>query len=237
LLEHLCVMASFLEPELPKLMLKAELKKLYATLFKKTRELKKCLIKYENRSNTHFTLKNGEELKLKTISSVKDIKESLNKLSSFLDTYFSSKIYQVVNSIVKMYESLTDEVKINLVCEHKKIKGIINSNELREVISIIFENAFESLFYKGLKEKNINLFIEENGGRVLIKIEDNGIGVGHKYRDLIFNQGYSSKGIKRGFGLSYALACVQKYGGNLFLDKNYTAGAKFVVDLIQTSNL
>ena len=202
LLEHLCVMASFLEPELPKLMLKSQLKNLYSSLLKKTQKLKKCLMEYEIHSVTNFTIKNAEGLKFKTVSAVKDIKESLNKLSLFLDTYFSSNVYQVVNSIVKIYGSLTNEVKINLICEHKKIKGIINSNELREVISIIFENAFESLFYKGSNEKNINLYIEQNEGRAIIKIEDNGTGVGHKYKDLIFKEGYSSEGIKHA-GLDY----------------------------------
>ena len=72
----------------------------------------------------------------------------------------------------------------------------------REVISIIFENAFESLFYKGSNKKNINLYIEQNEGRAIIKIEDNGTGVGHKYKDLIFKEGSACRGYKNA-GLDY----------------------------------
>ena len=64
-------------------------------------------------------------------------------------------------------------------------------------------------------------------------VEDTGPGVAEEDRDRIFVrfQKLDDFGEGLGLGLSISLQFAQMLGGNLYLDKDYTGGSRFVLEL------
>jgi C4-dicarboxylate-specific signal transduction histidine kinase len=56
--------------------------------------------------------------------------------------------------------------------------------------------------------------------------------VPEEIRSRVLVGGETTKGEGRGFGLRYAQKLLRKYGGRLTYDERYTAGARFVFELL-----
>ena len=85
--------------------------------------------------------------------------------------------------------------------------------------------------------KHATLRISADNGQVLFTIEDDGIGIPPKEADHIFeefvqlDEYYDGTGI----GLTVARSLARRLGGDILLDADFTAGARFVLTLPYTS--
>ena len=80
------------------------------------------------------------------------------------------------------------------------------------IISNLVNNAFEAK-NSGNHLIKINAKLENN--KLNMVIADNGPGIPQESILKIMQQGYSTKGSNRGFGLSYAKAEIEKIGGSI----------------------
>lgn len=101
--------------------------------------------------------------------------------------------------------------------------------EISQVILNLLNNAFDAV--KPLKEKWVNIFVEELPDEIEISVIDSGGGVSVENRGKIFQPFFTTKEIGRGgLGLSISKGIIDSSGGTLSYDAS-AANTKFVVRL------
>ena len=102
------------------------------------------------------------------------------------------------------------------------------------MISNLIDNAIK---YAGETSPEINVSIEKNEKRFILKISDNGIGMKTEELKNIFNKFYRAptgnvhnvKGF--GIGLSYVQLMVEKHGGSIKVNSQIGQGTQFTIVL------
>lgn len=153
-----------------------------------------------------------------------------------------------------------NEVTLNMkkISVHDLIKGILNNiellinekngkvelildadNDLIMADEIHFANLLNNLFDNALKYSKENLLITINtssgGGKLKIKIEDNGIGMTKETLNKIFEKFYRAhtgnihnvKGF--GLGLSYVKTIIEAHGGSIKAESSLGKGSSFTI--------
>lgn len=77
----------------------------------------------------------------------------------------------------------------------------------------------------------INVDIEQINKRVLIAVEDNGIGISEEMFEKIFEPNFTSKNSGMGLGLTMVRKMVEDYGGKISLNSEVGKGTKFIISL------
>jgi signal transduction histidine kinase len=88
-------------------------------------------------------------------------------------------------------------------------------------------NALEAMPDGG----GILIVAQKNGKNVLVKVEDNGPGIPEEVRERLFQPFVSGKKNGLGLGLALSRQTILDHGGDLWADKEVTAGARFWVRL------
>ncbi|MGM9684474.1 MAG: ATP-binding protein [Eubacteriales bacterium] len=105
------------------------------------------------------------------------------------------------------------------------------SGMLVTVIGNLLDNAFdamnEDIDYQGKKELVFGIY--SRPGTVLITVDDTGKGICESDLDLIFENGYSTKGEDRGTGLFQVKSIVENYGGKITVESQEGVGTSFSV--------
>ena len=171
--------------------------------------------------------RNGKEI----IESVKTIKKSLDRLSNIFEDYFISDFRKEIYTVVNKYKQLNHDISISFCDLSSQTHAIVNNDELKEILVILFSNSIEALSISDKTNKMININIKNTETKIIIEFENNGVDIDENIRGKIFTDKATTKGEKRGFGLYYAKNCLQKYGGSIYLDELYNDGTKFVIEL------
>jgi len=68
---------------------------------------------------------------------------------------------------------------------------------------------------------------------VVVEFADNGPGIPPEFRDKVFDPFFTTKEVGKGtgLGLSISYGIIKEHGGELFLDKSYDGGSKFMIKL------
>lgn len=110
-----------------------------------------------------------------------------------------------------------DDAKI--VC--KKLKPFMcDGVQIRVILSELIKNAKEA------SADEIQVSAAQDGDRILLKVEDNGIGMTESERKLAFSPFFSGRESNRGlgFGLSKVWRLVQQLGGEIDISKREPKG-------------
>jgi PAS domain S-box-containing protein len=172
--------------------------------------------------------RNGREI----IESVKTIKKSLDRLSKIFEDYFVSNFREEIYIVANKYKRLNHDISISFCDLSNHTHAIVNKDELKEILVILFSNSIEALSISDKTNKIININVKNTESKIIIEFENNGVDIDENVRGKIFTEKATTKGEKRGFGLYYSKKCLQKYGGSIYLDELYDKGTKFVIELI-----
>jgi signal transduction histidine kinase len=172
--------------------------------------------------------RNGREI----IESVKTIKKSLDRLSKIFEDYFISNFREEIYIVANKYKRLNHDISISFCDLSNHTHAIVNKDELKEILVILFSNSIEALSISDKTNKIININVKNTESKIIIEFENNGVDIDENVRGKIFTEKATTKGEKRGFGLYYSKKCLQKYGGSIYLDELYDKGTKFVIELI-----
>jgi len=117
--------------------------------------------------------------------------------------------------------------------ESRQLAVVGDENALRRVIDILLDNAFKYTTAPG----KVTLAAEEHGGRIVVSIEDTGIGISPEDQARIFERFYrADKARSRelggsGLGLAIAQWIVQLHKGSISVTSELGKGSVFRVDL------
>ena len=99
------------------------------------------------------------------------------------------------------------------------------------VIGNLLDNAFESMNNADDINENKELLfgIYSRPGAVLITVDDTGTGIKEDNIDMIFVQGFSTKGEGRGTGLYQVKSMIENFGGKITVESQEGVGTSFSV--------
>jgi signal transduction histidine kinase len=133
-----------------------------------------------------------------------------------------------VNLIVKNNEGY---VKLHFKALQSEVLG--NELHFTNVIVNILDNAIKYTE----KPPKIDIYTENVGNKILIKIKDQGLGMGKNVQKQVFNKFYrEQKGnvhnVKgHGLGLSYVKKIVENHQGNIMVESEKGKGSTFIIKI------
>lgn len=104
-----------------------------------------------------------------------------------------------------------------------------NEEGLEQIMHHLIENAIK-FTHEGSIEVNCS---QNDSGKVVITVTDTGLGIAKEQQAKIFEQFFKVDNFQQGIGLGLTVSkkIANKLGGDLFLDSDYTGGARFVLTL------
>ena len=131
------------------------------------------------------------------------------------------------------------ELNINFVlregCYYSAADMNLPSEMLITVIGNLLDNAFDAMNegsdYKDHKELMFGIYSKP--GAVLITVDDTGSGIKSSDLELIFENGFSTKGEGRGTGLYQVKAMVENFGGKITVESQEGVGTSFSVSFVK----
>lgn len=107
---------------------------------------------------------------------------------------------------------------------------LTNSRYAVHALAQLLENAV-----KFTNEGSITLRMTSSGTKICFSVEDTGIGIPADQTEHIFEEFVQLNEFAdgAGIGLTVARSIAQRMGGNLWLDTDYTQGARFVLELLK----
>ena len=101
---------------------------------------------------------------------------------------------------------------------------------LKRALSNLIDNAAEAMQRSLLRELRISTALLENG-MIELSIADTGTGLTDEMRERLFLPYFSTKQRGTGLGLAIAAKIIQEHQGSIRAEKNFPAGAKFIIEL------
>lgn len=141
-------------------------------------------------------------------------------------------VFFTSSELETMANSSDINLELNVDVKSEKLSIVTLGVVLNQVVVNLAKNAIHSLNTMEDQDKRLKVEIKEIDDMIHFSIEDNGPGIKPEKLDLIFEEGYSSKGKDgSGVGLYICRKGILASGGNIFVDKNMERGAKFTFNL------
>lgn len=179
-------------------------------------------------------LLNGIKDNVKSITDIVDKMLQLadkdsNEFAHDIETIYCN---QTLSAIIYKYRS---QVKSDIDLQYTS--DVINRFSIRtnkEAITKILDHLIQNAI-KFTQKGSITLHCEESYDhqQVLISLADTGKGIPAEQQDKVFDGFHKVDSFQQGIGLGLAVSkkITQKLGGDLTIDKNYTGGTRFVLQL------
>jgi len=190
-----------------------------------------------NSQHLDLLIKNKKEKKL--IKSIIEDNDKAAKIISTLKSVFSNNTtYHIIefDSFIESYKPFliqaASEKNIFLKFHlDSSVSVKINSDQIQQVISNLFQNSIQALSRIEKKKKVIEIktFIKNN--KLIFLISDNGPGVDPKIKNKIFELYESSKNENIGLGLWLCKYIISLHKGTIKVNKQILKGAEFLIEL------
>ena len=122
---------------------------------------------------------------------------------------------------------------IKLIFENKVPADLVIKSDVMRIQQILINYLTNAI--KNTEKGTITLgcTVDETPGCVSFYVADTGIGVPVDKAEIIFNRYVKLDSFKQGAGLGLSICSIlaEKLGGKVYLDRNYSPGARFVLDI------
>jgi light-regulated signal transduction histidine kinase (bacteriophytochrome) len=146
------------------------------------------------------------------------------------DLYVIETAVPLQKSLLNLKKLIDEEQCIITVDDLPLVRGD------ESLLTLLFQNLISNAIkFKSDKNPEIHIRAEQSGGRAIIFIEDNGIGIDEKYADRIFNifKRLHSRNEYPGTGLGLAVCkrIIERHNGTIGFKKNPSGGTIFFFEL------
>lgn len=184
-----------------------------------------------------ITIKDNAALELfsKVNETARSLDKMLVKLQSISDVSTQQLIYKEVslvdifNDICHTYKTEIQRLGIVTSCKISLGRAFVSYPGM---VRVILENLIENAIYFSEKTRpEIRLDALQQGDHCLITVEDNGPGIDQAIRPHLFQMYFrgSERSKGNGLGLFIVRKAIEKLGGSVELDEEFTDGARFVL--------
>ncbi len=181
-----------------------------------------------------------EEQKIldKVVQAAEKCSTIVKNLLKFSRKHETEKANININNILYDVVSISkNQFKVNNIIIEKNFSELLlmtvgDSNQLNSVFLNLINNAYDVMYSANKKGKLIIKTYQENNN-IVIEFIDDGPGIPEEIQCKIFKPFFTTKKVGKGTGLGLSLCAgiIQEHRGQLYLDKTYNQGAKFVVKI------
>jgi two-component system, OmpR family, phosphate regulon sensor histidine kinase PhoR len=149
-------------------------------------------------------------------------------------------VNEVLKEVISNYSELANEKKINIKFINSKKDFIVKGD--KEKLTVLFKNILDNSIKYSLPSTEIICEMNSKNGKVLIMIEDQGIGIPKKDILRITERFYRSDNGKKlkiegtGIGLSIVKHIINQHEGELRISSVEGKGSEFIVELQEFEN-
>lgn len=146
------------------------------------------------------------------------------------------QLEEIINIVIKNTKDFLDRKKINLKFEKPTAplsKVLIDKEKMELAIQNLLENAIKYTLSGG----EITIFLKEEGGQLVFKIQDNGVGIPKDQQDRIFTKFFRGSNAIRletegsGLGLYTAKNIIIGHNGDIWFESEEGKGTIFYFSL------
>ena len=134
--------------------------------------------------------------------------------------------------IADNYRHKYTDIPIEINAE-KVSEVLIDKDELKDMLEILFNNAYQAMNRSDSEERKIEIKILPSNNKCTLQFQNIGSRIDEKVRERLFEIGASSNSDERGFGLYYIRDCITKFGGDIFYDEGFKDGVRFNLEFKQ----
>ena len=146
-----------------------------------------------------------------------------------------AKLPEKNNEIINLNTEIEDILRVfndDLIFVHSN-KSNIMINMDRIYLSRIITNLVTNAQQAQSDERNllVNVDIEQHQRKVVISVQDNGVGIAENMFERIFEPNFTSKNSGMGLGLSMVRKMVEDYKGQITVKSELGKGSTFIITL------
>lgn len=187
--------------------------------------------------------KQNEIKKEDLISEINSLAKNFSLVRTFIDKQLTGEkapriteptnISEVLSTILAIYNDKIQKLQIKTFTKNKVATRVNTDNfKLEEILAHLVLNAIESLAKTNQTDKFIKITATKEQEMLIVKVCDNGTGISSTNISHIFDFGYTTKGIKSGFGLQASQIAAKDLGGTLeAFSKGLNRGATFTLKI------
>ena len=116
------------------------------------------------------------------------------------------------------------DIKLDIVIESSLSKYEISDNDIVDILTNLINNAFEEVYLLSKEERRVGIIFSDNLIEISNRIQKKKANIDS---NKFVEQGYSTKGLGRGYGISNVLSILEKYdykfeneiNGNMYISK------------------
>lgn len=144
-------------------------------------------------------------------------------------------LYDVVENSIKHLLSIIKNKKIHFIKDYSKNLPVLNLD--KNVMKIILENLLSNAIKYSKKDGKIILSIRERNNNIVIKVQDNGIGIPQKDHAKIFTKMFRAENTTKiksegsGLGLYLVKSLAEQCGYNVSFKSEENKGTSFWVSI------
>lgn len=156
----------------------------------------------------------------------------LAKLGNFTLNCSSFNLYETVSDVVDGYKMVKTRHEISLSGD-ASVTLNADKNLLTEAVRTLVDNAIKYTPQPG----TIALTVAQNGGKTVLTVADNGMGISKEDQAHIFERFYRCDKVRgresgsSGLGLTICKSIVEMMGGTISVESELNKGSKFVIVL------
>jgi signal transduction histidine kinase len=135
-----------------------------------------------------------------------------------------------VVEVVELALDIFNEDYLVFEKEEEEIIAKIDRTQLIRIITNLVKNAIQAISDQQ-ETKSIVVQVKKMENKVLISVQDNGIGIKEEDLNRIFEPKFTTKNSGMGLGLSIIKNIIENYKGNITFETQYGQGTIFRVSL------
>lgn len=106
----------------------------------------------------------------------------------------------------------------------------LTEGEFAAILGNLLDNAYDATLKNPNSNKQIELFLSDEGNEIILEVADNGCGIDSTIRDQMFIRGVSTKKDKNhGIGLYLVATYIEQSGGSITIEDNSPIGTIFSI--------
>lgn len=140
----------------------------------------------------------------------------------------ADRLVEQVLEVAGPVQPKTVHIETGFACGGQEVLG--DETQLFQMLLNLVLNAFEAL---GAQGGTVRVSTAVQGGKVTLRVADNGPGIPEEARDKIFDPFFTTKGSGKGIGLGLAIVyqIVEAHGGAITMESASGQGTAFTVSL------
>lgn len=159
------------------------------------------------------------------------LKRELNADHFKGDTLRHLSLKEIIDDVVEEKRVEYSDRKIDWKIESiENVLVLGKEYPLKRILSNLINNAVESLDGEGKISLEVN-HCEQ--GNIILKIQDNGVGIRGEYLERIFKRGFTTKRKGQGLGLAHAKAELEKWCGGIEVESKVGGGTTVYLGLVR----